>query len=395
MIRISDHRELSQNISESLDLIARIVKSIESGSLSTTIDNRIVKISPLEFLFVYTSMSQKTSKGSSYRKPLIDLFQSLESAFPGSAFIAAKFLVNDINRDYINSLRPHKMNSKSIFEAIKKVVSLEENSVIKAIIETGGLYRHASFDTLKCGDNYVIKGSSKESLGLNVSREFLELKSINTGSAVVLVSDMVFEKMSEIDNVVRWSQSINKPLVLVSRGFLPEVANTLFYNYLNKKLSVVPCTVEYSDSDPFNLDDVSLICNTQMILGPISVYDDEALSNMSGELKEIVMQDGDFKIMPKDSNLEIGKMNFKEMDSKRVERLSKGSIRVSLPENSTLLQKSRIRNGVALYRIYAREASFCLDEISYPIPIKALQRILKSVAFFRQESKRHKFCIKV
>lgn len=395
MISISDYSKLKDDLNVEIETIKSIVDSISNKSLSTTIDNNLVKLSPLEFFFAYSSISQKTSKTSSYRKPLIDLFQSLESAFPGSAFIAAKFLIGKIDKNDLEGTEIEKMNSSKIFKAIEELVSMEEASVIKAIIQTGGLFRPSCIDSLKCGDNYVIKAFTQEGLKLSIARDFKALGQLTLGDSIILFSDMVFEKMSEIDNVVRWSQKIKKPLVLVSRGFLPEVENTLYYNFINKKLSVIPCTVEYSDDDPFNLDDISLMCGTKMIIGPLSIYEEKTLEGLAGELKEISLDNKELRVIPKNSDFDIGSLEPKDILGPRLERVSKGVIRLSLPENSTLLQKSRISKGISFYRSCAREQVFSIEKLGYPISLSALKRILKSVDFFQKEKTRTKFCIKV
>ena len=395
MISISDYSKLKNDLNVELETIKRIVDSISRKSLSTTIDNKVTKLSPLEFFFAYSSISQKTSKTSAYRKPLIDLFQSLESAFPGSAFIAAKFLIGEIDKNDLDGLEIESMNSSMIFKSIEKLVSMEEASVVKAIIQTGGLFRPSNIDSLKCGDNYVIKAFTQEGLKLNIARDFKTLEKLALGDSIILFSDMVFEKMSEIDNIVRWSQKINKPLVLVSRGFLPEVENTLYYNFINNKLSVIPCTIEYSDEDPFNLDDMSSMCGTKMIVGPLSVYEEKVLEELAGELKEISMDNKDLRVIPKNSNFDIESFNAQDILGPRMERINKGVIRLSLPENSTLLQKSRIGKGIEFYRFCAREQIFCIEKVGYPVSLSALKRILKSVDFFQKEKTRTKFCIKV
>jgi len=378
-----------------MECIRKIITSIDDASLSTTIDNKIVKISPLEFVFAYSSISQNDFKTSAYRKPLIDLFQSLESAFPGSAFIAAKFLINDIDRNSMGSLDIQKMCSNEIFDAIESLMSAEEGSVVKEIIKVGGLFRSSKFNSLRCGDNYVIKSLTKESVSLNIAKDFQSLGANKFDDAIIITSDSVFEKMSEIDNIVRWAQGLDKTLVLVARGFLPEVTSTLFYNFLNKKLSVIPCTIEYSDDDPFNLDDTAKICGTQMVVGPVSVYDDDSLSKISGELIEVNISNSQLRVVPKESCFDIENLDFDTMNKERKDRLGKGSIKVSLPENATLLQKSRIRKGIQLYRSCAREDVCKINKTNYPISVRSLGRILSSVDYFLKETRRTKFCIKV
>ena len=44
MISIVDHKHLKNHLSREIDIIRKIISSINDSSLSTTIDNKIVKI---------------------------------------------------------------------------------------------------------------------------------------------------------------------------------------------------------------------------------------------------------------------------------------------------------------------------------------------------------------
>ncbi len=120
------------------EIIKKVISSISKKSLSSTIDKKIVKLSPLEFLYAYTNLSQKTYSSSRYRKLFVDFFQSLESAFPGSAYIAAHMMFDEY-QDFASQL--DKVGSESIFKEVEKYMSKEEASVVRAIVESGGVYR--------------------------------------------------------------------------------------------------------------------------------------------------------------------------------------------------------------------------------------------------------------
>lgn len=388
---ISSHL-LEKQLDKEIDLIQSIVSSIQNKSLSTTVDNRIVKVSPLEFLFVYTSLSLRNSETSSYRKPFLDLFQSLETASPGSAYIGAHMLVHGCDLGKPKLLG--RTSSRVIFSMLSKLLSQEENQVVQSIIESGGGFKKSHFENLNLFNEYVIKAKSGESISLDIEREFLSKDSLCLGLSNIIFCDSVFEKMSELDNVVNWCNASQRPLILVARGFLPEVTSTLSYNYINGKLKILPCSLEYSDDDPFNLDDTARMCGTSTILGPLSIYDNSKLDDLSGEIKDARIKNRDFRVTPMVSHdIEVD-INSENMSPQRLSRVSRGSIKVSIPRNASLIEKSRITKGVHLYRQYSRSHLISLEKFEFPVTMNSYKRILKSVETFLKDSKRTKYYIK-
>lgn len=392
---IINRNQLAHEFRLELEEINKITRAISSGSLSSTIDNKLVKLTPLEFVFAYTSISQRSNKITPYRKPLIDLFKSLESASPGSAFIAANILLSkEIEEASLDVKMNKRQSSSRIFSTLSFLMSHEEHNVVKAIIESGGLCQPSCFEQLDCGNHYVIKSASSGGLSLKIERDFKSIPRTKLANSIVICADSVFETMSEIDELVRWSQDIKAPIILIARGFLPEVTSTLYHNYLNGKLKVFPCTVGFSDDDPFNLDDVSKMCGTTTIQGPLSIYDNDALSRIAGEVLGGTIDLGALVIIPKSGLVDIGTVDLENLDSKRMERVLSGVIKVSVPKNATILQKSRISKGILLYRQHARELSVSIDNFKYPVPLSAYTRILRSVDHFFEGSKKIALYIK-
>lgn len=385
-------KTLDLEFSKEIDLVSRIVKSIEEGKLSSTIDNRIVTLSPLEFLFAYSSMSQTSGKISPYRKPFLDLFQSLESASPGSAYIAGQMLVNECDLGEVFFLGRAK--SSNIFDALENLISREENQVVRGIIESGGGFKKSTFDNPFSIDHYVIKAKSKNDICISIEREFLTRKFFSIGQANIIFCDGVFEKMSEIDNIVHWSKKSSRPVILVARGFLPEVTSTLFYNFSNENLKIIPCSVQYSNDDPFNLDDLANMCGSRMIPGPLSIYDEEKLNSLSGEITSAYLKEGGFYVSPLNSkSLEISD-RAADVSTERMTRILGGSIKVSLPKTCSLVERSRITKGVHLYRQYSRSDLLSFSKFKFPITMVSYKRILSSVETFLKASQSTKFYIK-
>jgi hypothetical protein len=182
---------------------------------------------------------------------------------------------------------------------------------------------------------------------------------------------------------------------------LPEVISTLFYNFTLNKLKILPVTVEFNDSDPFNLDDISLLCNLKTILGPISIYDHEMLNSMAGKLKEITVQKGKILATPSTTDT-CGitdlftrlKLHDKSVNDDRFKRALNNAISIKMPKNTSMIQKARIKKSVHLYRQWARFGICNVEGFSLPVTVPAMNKIVRSVDKFKQQLKSVNFYIK-
>lgn len=374
------------------EIIKKIISSISKKSLTSTIDKRLTKLSPLEFLYAYTGMSQKTNLTSRYRKLLIDFFQSLESAFPGSAYIAAHMICDE---DQNFNPQIDRIGSESIFEEIEKYMSKQETSVVRAIIESGGGYRSSYFDSPNHFGNFIIRAKKSESITLASTSDFSGCNINFASDSLILFCDMVFEKMSELDNLVRWAQKENKYVCLVSRGFLPEVSSTLFYNYTLGKTKVFPVVIEYSDADPFNLDDISSMCGCKVVHGPLSIFSDESWPDILSPLYSASINKGSVVVKPKGGDFNLGDLKLENLCKDRLRRVLSGEIRVSMPASLSIIQKSRIKKGVHIYRGFARAGRVRIDNVDITAHLNAYNKILKSVEVFKKTFASVEICIKV
>ena len=84
-------------------------------------------------------------------------------------------------------------------------------------------------------------------------------------SPKVMTIDGFVESTSEIDHIMRDSFDSGQPLILATRGFHPDVSNTLAHNYVHGKLRVVPVEVRYDEIGANSLIDMSKVCGSNFI----------------------------------------------------------------------------------------------------------------------------------
>ena len=390
------HRRQSNPIQESYQLeiqnIKKIIKGIESKSLSSTIDNRLVKIGPLEFLYAYTTISQNQKTYSPYRKLLVDMLSSLETAFPGSAYLAAKMITD--GSDSYRFVNTDRLSSSDIFGQISSMISSVEASILKSVVSSGGFYRSVHFEDSKSPTDCVIKCKDSDGIQLSLDQAFNGQKKTFIEKGKIIFLDAVFESMSELDNLMSMSHRENIPIVIVARGFLPDVSSTLKYSFDQKKSKVFPVVISYSDDDPYEMDDICHFFGKKVFPGRISTCSDEEIKKLSAECSDIMIEGSSVTL----SGIDINASFDNEKDdtcNRRMERLNQNSMEVKTPIGFTLLNKSRLKKCIYLYRMIARENSAVIENFDHPTTLNAYKRILSSVDGFKRNLNKIRVCIKV
>jgi hypothetical protein len=90
-----------------------------------------------------------------------------------------------------------------------------------------------------------------------------------------LVVDGFVEKVSEIDQLLNVAYETKQPMIIVSQGFSEEVVSTLFTNWRQEKLQVLPIKLK-QDIDSLNvINDIGAVCGMEPISylrGELSKY---------------------------------------------------------------------------------------------------------------------------
>ena len=391
--------EIQNDIKDQLDVIRNIVSSIESKSSNHTVSNRIATATPLEFLYVYTHLISKKQNSSPLRKLFIDFFQSLETAFPTGAFVGAKMLTDTNSYEWTG---PLQLGANDLISKIRNIVGHEAFNVVKQIIKCGGLYKSVLWDS-QVDEGYTVEVDESRLSLLRLAESFS--KSINSLStvekAIFLISDSVFEKMSEIDSLIRGSIKDEIPVILVARGFLPDVSFTLSHNYMLDKLKVIPCVIESNDHDPFEMSDIAKIVGSDVIPGPISVYTWNEIKDLGKEVfdcrisKETVSINTDLRENIDELVSQILNDDREEVSNQqRIKRVLGNSIQVKFPANSNDISKSRIKKGLYLYRQWARSGICESDFLEFPATINLINKAADSAESLRSKLFNIKFYIR-
>lgn len=382
-MKVLSKQDIQADLSNQTILIDKIVKSIESKNSKHAVGDRLGTATPLEFLYVYTHLISKEQDESPLRKLFIDYFQSLETAFPTGAYIGAKALLSE---ETIGWTGPNRISSDCIFQSLRDLVGHEAFAVVSNLIKSGALYRPVIWDAI-VSDGYVIEAGKGSSIKVALDGSFAN--TVNSGETIskgiVIVCDSVFEKMSEIDNLARGSIDENIPVFIVARGFLPDVSFTLSHNYSIGRSKIIPCVIESSDLDPFEMMDVSRLLGTEVVPGPISVFTWEQIKSIGAEILNSKLIKGRVEISSLEYNAIsdlIDQVTLDDRDElsneRRASRILGNAIRLRFHKNSNDISKSRIKKGLKLYRQWAKNGVCVSDLVESPVTPELVRKVQSS-----------------
>lgn len=186
--------------------------------------------------------------------------------------------VNEFKQTLVATLSAYKKfiednmkpaNEEKIKHYVEKSVqdSLLSNVIFEAITLSGiegKIYIESSKNSM-----YVVEKTVGYEFFLKPVSIFLPKASssmpLEFSDCKVLLIDGIIEKVSEVDQILRFFFNTKESLVVVARGFSEEVLATLKANYDRELLKIVPVLLE-SDLESLNLlSDLSCVCGSNVV----------------------------------------------------------------------------------------------------------------------------------
>lgn len=324
------------------DLINTIKKSVEELKNNyKKLDNRLILSKDLYPVKsnTYNNIAQilKIDKSDRKTRALMfllfkDIYRS-EVLSAGSAEVALNFSINFIlellKSDYFDS-----RTQKEIFEDWDKTMEkfkylVEKNSSIqtkkdlddlikdvcidknlytacKEAINLGGLESKIIINNTK-NKKYIVELKNGYNFNLSPYKFFLEKNIWEKRDCKILTVDGFVENVSEIDGLLNACNQTKQPLVIISQGFSEEVVATLYTNFKNGKLKVVPLRLK-SDINNLNvINDIGIVCGQ------------DPLSSLKGEMLTFVKLEN----LPTVEKITISETNTSIENSKTIKDTSK------------------------------------------------------------------------
>ncbi len=274
-------KEVSKDIKSLLAVLKSRLNDLLDKKALISYDNDIKTTCYIDCLRYFVDLPLESFSN----RTLVNLYLShlshteRNSAGSGIIFIAAlcDYLSRGIREKTIghewSSIKTHKFSGKRPF--LKDVENIMRkfgnDSVVKLTlraIQSVGSEGSVTVDhssniqrsTLEIDNRYRFAATPSEVFVQQTGRTRFELM-----SPKIMTIDGFVESTSEIDHIMRDSFESGQPLILATRGFHPDVSNTLAHNYVHGKLRVVPVEVRYDEIGANSLIDMSKVCGSNFI----------------------------------------------------------------------------------------------------------------------------------
>ena len=251
-------KEIQASVKQAKAELFAMCADLLGGKLTFKYGNRICTAHPADFPRCLTEWSRSSSIDAAIRNIIVSCFFSAETNQGGSGLISCilwsglhdnhravrRFTeISDVD-EVINSWSPSGMSNVSVKKLVRlgacgRSVALQEGSHLGTVVKfVSGEEIRGSIDPLF---------NSRTNVG-DLAEEFY-------GVAI----DGIVESVSQLHRILE--SNVEEKIVVLARGFLPDVANTLAENWSLKRLGVIPFVVSGWGVENFlNLQDAGFEC---------------------------------------------------------------------------------------------------------------------------------------
>lgn len=256
------------------------LESMLSGQHKFFFENRAVQCQPIDALRWFTETIPESSKTLHIRNIMVNAVNDSESTQGSSAVVCAAALTSILSLTQMCGFRDVLDDLSRISALSRRSSSNQILDIMKSLDNDPMSYALARTAILGCSSNASIQVSKGEktssaksvrgykfplvtpsgfspSVGTSVEKSLTSSKS--------LVVDGFIESVSEIDGVIRSSYETKTPLLIVARGFSPEVINTLVVNYSHGHLKVIPMTVPFDELGVNLINDIAIVLRSEIV----------------------------------------------------------------------------------------------------------------------------------
>ena len=244
---ITDMSVIEKSIKEAKLEISKLVSDLLLGQQTFFYKEKICNGLPVDFARVLLEWSRSSSIDLAIRNIIVSAFYSSEVKQGGSGLISCLMWINDFD----------------ITESYRKAVPLDIEKVLKSWGKSGLSYQVSQnlFHAGSAGMHIDLEEGSQIGtkivitegqpilghvdylfLSKNPDMDFME-------KTYLVAVDGIIENISQIHYLLEGNEK--NRIILLARGFLPDVANTLAENYYQKRLLTIPFVVKSWEVENF------------------------------------------------------------------------------------------------------------------------------------------------
>ena len=221
----------------------KLLDRLKKGELSFNYGGRPIKATNSDIVRVVSEWPQNDLNVLTIRNIILNAVLSSEIKSAGSGVIAMSMFVRPKSRVTVKN----RVELHDIMELISCSIGRGSiYSVVEAIIKEGSINCSFTCEIGKGDKDFKVDIQPTMKIS-GVPHEIFDAKFNKLSNHAILVIDGSIERVSEIDRLLQSCSKEDRNLLLCARSFSPDVANTLFQNFKNKNLRVIPFKVDLSE----------------------------------------------------------------------------------------------------------------------------------------------------
>ena len=261
---VSSSRDIEHSKRAVYTRLRSVVKKLDKGTLSFYYLGRPIRAQKIDIIRVLSQVKCKNKVELGIRNIIIDGIMSGESIAVGSGYLSLKILLG-MTPDIFNKGKL-RLEKKEVKQCVSELMRMgATNEVVDTIIERASISSGIIVGCSEAVDRIVVRG--KPSLTVLASfHEIFVTKREKIESGDLIVIDGFIESIGMIDSILQSFSKEKKSLVIIARGFAPDVVSTLFKNYRAGNMFVYPLVLQGGPDIFEKLDNIKNFYNIHNIL---------------------------------------------------------------------------------------------------------------------------------
>lgn len=280
-VRTVSQRDIPKLVSGVVSSTRSAIESMSKGKHQFSFGNRAVQCQPIDAVRWITETIPDSPRSLHIRNIMVNAVSDSE-AFQGSSAVVCAMALSSVLRvpRSKESLDQARRDLSIISECSRRASSaqilesmsyLDKDSVSYGIARTAisSCSSNASIQVTKRSLRTLVKSVMGYKFHIQVPEHFISSLGLQSSRSVTnarsIVIDGFIESMSEIDGIVQSSYETRTPLIIIARGFAPDVSHTLAVNYANGHLVVIPLVVPFDELGVNIINDLAVVLKANIV----------------------------------------------------------------------------------------------------------------------------------
>ncbi len=255
--------DIDRHISSVFKKLRDILYALDSGTLTYHYGGRPVRAQKIDIVRVISQTQFNNNVELGIRNIILEGVVSGESFAIGAGYLSLKMLLEKKEYQFNNSkIRSEKKDvNKCLTELMRVGLS---RKIIDTIISNSSIDSEVILDTSAMAFQPVMRSMPSMTVQAQLHELFSTNKKSIEGSGLIVI-DGIVESLGEIESILQSFSKDKKSLVMITRGYSPDVVTTLSKNYRMSNLFIFPFVLIGDEKVFEKLENIENFYNIQNI----------------------------------------------------------------------------------------------------------------------------------